>query len=82
MLLADAPKEVTQAVAHGLAFDDQGNDVRLTGVLNPVGQGGAGPDICDIYRLWDAVFEECDSGMRFQVFADGRVVMKNLNPDD
>jgi hypothetical protein len=31
-------------VAQGLAFDDQGNDVRVTGVLNPVGHGGAGPD--------------------------------------
>lgn len=56
--------------------------MRVTGVLQPVGQGGAGPDTCDIYRLWNAVLEACDSGMRFQVFADGRVVMKNLNPDD
>jgi hypothetical protein len=82
MLLSDAPKELTQAVAQGLAFDDQGNDVRVTGVLIPVGKGGAGPETSDIYRLWDAVFEECDSGMRFQVFPDGRVLMKNLNPDD
>lgn len=82
MLLSDAPKELTQAVAHGLAFDDHGNDVRVTGVLTPVGQGGSGPETSEIYQLWDAVFEECDSGMRFQVFPDGRVLMKNLNPDD
>ena len=51
--------------------------MRLTGTLNPAGQGGAGPETYEIYRLWDAVFEECDSGMRFQLFPDGRVVMKN-----
>jgi hypothetical protein len=82
MNLVDAPKEIAQAVSHGLAFDDQDNDVRVTGTLSPVGNGGAGPDTYVTYRLWDAVFEECDSGMRFQVFSDGRVLMKNLNPDD
>ena len=82
MQLADAPKEFVQAVANGLAFDDQDNDVRITGTLTPIGQGGAGPETFVIYRLWDAVFEECNSGMRFQVFPDGRVVMKNLDPDD
>lgn len=82
MQLADAPKEIAQAVANGLAFDDQGQDIRLTGKVSPIGQGGAGPDTCVVYRLWDAVFEECESGMRFQVYPDGRVVMKNLDPDD
>jgi hypothetical protein len=82
MQLADAPKEVVQAVANGLAFDDQGNDIRVTGALNPVGEGGGGFDKYVVYRLWDAVFEECDSGMRFQLYADGRVIMKNLDPDD
>jgi hypothetical protein len=82
MQLADAPKEIVQAVANGLAFDDQGQDIRLTGKVNPIGQGGAGPDTCVVYRLWDAVFEACESGMRFQVYQDGRVVMKNLDPDD
>jgi len=82
MQLADAPKEFVQAVANGLAFDDQGNDIRVTGKLSPCGQGGAGPDTYVTYRLWDAVFEECDSGMRFQVFPDGRVTMKNIDPDD
>jgi hypothetical protein len=82
MRLADAPKEFGQAVSNGLAFDDQGNDVRITGTLIPIGQGGAGPDTFVTYQLWDAVFDECDSGMRFKVFPDGRVVMKNLDPDD
>ena len=82
MHLADAPKQVVQAVANGLAFDDQGNDIRVTGTLNPIGEGGSGPDTFVTYRLWDAVFEECDSGMRFQIFSDGRVTMKNLDPDD
>jgi hypothetical protein len=82
MQLADAPRQIVQAVANGLAFDDQGHDIRLTGKLIPVGQGGAGPDICDIYELWDALFETCESGMRFQVYGDGRVIMKNLDPDD
>ncbi|WP_085318048.1 hypothetical protein [Derxia lacustris] len=82
MQLADAPKEIVQAVANGLAFDDQGNDVRITGTLPPLGQGGKGDDSYTFYRLWDAVFEDCDSGMRFQVFPDGRVLMKNLDPDE
>ncbi len=82
MQLADAPKEMVQAVANGLAFDDHGNDIRITGTLKPIGEGGAGPDTCLIYRLWDAEFETCESGMRFQVYSDGRVTMKNLDPDD
>lgn len=82
MQLADAPQQIVQAVAHGLAFDDHGNDVRITGTLHPFGQGGGGLDTYVIYRLWDAEFEVCDSGMRFQIFKDGRVTMKNLNPDD
>jgi len=81
MQIADAPKEITQAIANGLKFDDAGNDVTVTGTMSPIGEGG-GVDGYTFYRLWDAAFEDCDSGMRFQVFPDGRVFMKNLDPDD
>ncbi|WP_028309989.1 hypothetical protein [Derxia gummosa] len=82
MQVADAPKEITQALSHDLVYDDDGNDVRETGVLPPFGKGGAGDDSYTFYRLWDGPGEDADSGMQFQVFPDGRVIMKNIDPYD
>lgn len=48
---------------NGPLFDNQGNDIRVTGTLNPCGEGGARLETYVIHRLWDDVFKQSVSGM-------------------